>query len=179
MIEDIYIQSAIKQLQSYKEVAEKTFDQLNEKELLWQYNEESNSIAMIVNHMHGNMKSRWTDFLTSDGEKSWRKRDQEFEVAIVTKTELLQKWNAGWSILFNALDKINKENITSIIYIRNEKHSVVEAINRQMMHYGTHIGQIIYLGKMLKGEAWKSLSIPKGQSKAFNAEKFQGNQNND
>lgn len=167
-----YLNSIKKQFEYYKSVGEKTFDQLNEKDLFWQFNEDSNSIAVIVNHLWGNMKSRWTDFLTSDGEKEWRNRDMEFEQVINTKDELLEKWNDGWKCLFKALDSVNEDNFESIVYIRNQEHSILEAINRQFAHYPYHIGQIVYIGKVIKGDGWENLTIPKGKSNEFNEEKF-------
>jgi len=167
-----YLQSSLKQFEYYKALGERTFDQLSEEELLWQYNPESNSIAITVNHLWGNMKSRWTDFLTSDGEKEWRNRELEFETVIKTKAELMEKWEEGWACLFTALHAVNKDNFDTTIYIRNQSHSITEAVNRQMMHYAYHVGQIVYIGRMIKGEDWKSLSIPKGKSIAFNRDKF-------
>ena len=167
-----YLKSIKKQFEYYKGVGERTFDQLEEKELFWQYNEASNSIAIIVNHLSGNMKSRWTDFLTSDGEKTWRNRDLEFESVIKTKEELLIKWNEGWECVFDALDTINVSNFDTKIYIRNQEHSMTEAINRQFAHYSYHVGQIVYIGRMIKDDEWKSLTIPKGKSSDFNKTKF-------
>ena len=167
-----YLNSIKKQFEYYKSVGEKTFDQLNEDDFFWQYNQQSNSIAVIVNHLWGNMKSRWTDFLISDGEKEWRNRDLEFEAVIQTKDELLTKWNDGWKWLFDALNCITEENFDSEIYIRNQSHSIVEAVNRQFAHYSYHIGQIVYIGRMIKGKDWKSLTIPKGKSSDFNKAKF-------
>ncbi|MBW2962083.1 DUF1572 family protein [Mesonia aestuariivivens] len=167
-----YLESVFKQFEYYKSVGEKTFDQLSEKELFWQYNEASNSIGIIVNHLWGNMQSRWTDFLTTDGEKWWRNRDSEFEEVITTKKELLEKWEKGWTCLFSALNTITEENFDTKIYIRNQEHSVLDAINRQLAHYAYHLGQIVYIGRMIKGEEWKSLSIPKGKSTDFNQQKF-------
>ena len=167
-----YLDSVKKQFAYYKNVGEKTFDQVDEKDLFWKFNEDSNSIAIIVNHLWGNMKSRWTDFLTSDGEKEWRERDLEFELVIDTKNELLDKWNSGWDCVFDALNSIDETHFETKIYIRNQEHSIMEAINRQLAHYAYHIGQIVYIGKMRKGEAWKSLTIPKGKSAEFNKEKF-------
>ena len=167
-----YLASVKKQFQYYKNLGDRTFGQLTEEEIHWQYNTESNSMAIMVNHLQGNMKSRWTDFLTSDGEKEWRNRDQEFENTIKTKQEILRKWNEGWACLFNALDSINKDNFDTDIYIRNQRHSIVEAINRQLAHYSYHIGQIVFLGRMLKGTEWTNLSVPKGKSTDFNKEKF-------
>ncbi|MCG2461448.1 DUF1572 domain-containing protein [Flavobacteriaceae bacterium F89] len=167
-----YLNSIKKQFEYYKSVGEKTFDQLEEDDLFWQFNEESNSIAIIVNHLSGNMKSRWTDFLTADGEKEWRNRDLEFESVIKTKDELLSKWNDGWKCLFDALNSVNKENFGTEIFIRNQAHSILEAINRQFAHYSYHMGQIVYVGRMIKGTEWKSLTIPKGKSSEFNNAKF-------
>lgn len=167
-----YLNSVKKQCEYYKSIGEKTIDQLEDKDLFWQYNEASNSIAIIVNHLWGNMKSRWTDFLTTDGEKEWRERDLEFEPVIKTREELLTKWNDGWSCLFQALDSIDKSNIDTQIYIRNQAHTINDAISRQLVHYGYHIGQIVYIGIMIKDNEWKSLSIPKGKSNEFNKTKF-------
>jgi hypothetical protein len=152
-------------------LGEKTFDQVEQEKLFWQYNEESNSIATIVKHLWGNMLSRWTDFLTTDGEKEWRDRDGEFENDISTKKELLDKWNEGWSCLLNTLNSLTPEDLDKTVYIRNQGHSVMEAINRQLAHYPYHVGQIIFIGKMAAKE-WKSLSIPRGDSNKFNADKF-------
>ena len=171
MIEN-YLDSIKRQFEYYKTLGERTFDQLDEESLFISPEEHSNSVAVIVNHISGNMKSRWTDFLNSDGEKEWRKRDEEFEDIIQTKTELLQRWNEGWTCLFTALNSINPGNFNTIIYIRNQGHTITEAINRQLAHYAYHIGQIVYMGKWLISENWKSLSIPKGNSVAYNAEKF-------
>lgn len=166
-----YLDSAIKQFEYYKMLAEKTFDQVSEDKLFWQYNEESNSIAMIVNHLAGNMLSRWSDFLTTDGEKEWRNRDAEFENIILTKNELMTKWNEGWTCLFDTLKTLNNSDLDTIIYIRNQGHTVQEAINRQLAHYPYHVGQIVYIGKMAT-DNWQSLSIPKGNSSTYNSNKF-------
>lgn len=166
-----YLESVKKQFQYYKMLGEKTFEQLSDADLLWQ-TEDANSIAIIVNHLWGNMMSRWTDFLTTDGEKEWRKRDLEFEEVINSREGLLTKWEEGWSTLFKALDSVNNENFDTIIYIRNQGHSIMEAINRQLAHYSYHVGQVVFIGKMRRGEEWTSLSIPKGGSKAYNADKF-------
>ena len=171
MVEN-YLNSIIKQFEYYKTLGEKTFNQLEESDLFWQFNNQSNSIAIIVNHLSGNMKSRWTDFFTSDGEKEWRKRDSEFEDVIKTKTELYNRWEEGWKTLFDTLHAIDENNFDTKIYVRNQEHTVVEAINRQLMHYSYHIGQIVFIGKMLKADNWDSLSIPKGKSKNYNSEKF-------
>ena len=171
-MEENYLESVRKQFQYYKLLGERTFDQLNETDLFWQFNPESNSIAIIVNHLSGNMKSRWTDFLTTDGEKNWRDRDREFEDIIKNRRDLTEQWEAGWACVFTALDAIDKNNFNTVIYIRNQGHTIVEAVNRQLAHYAYHIGQITYIGRMIKGKDWRSLSIPKGQSKDFNEKKF-------
>ena len=167
-----YLDSAKKQFEYYKMLGEKTFAQVSDEALFWQYNEESNSIAIIVKHLWGNMMSRWTDFLTSDGEKDWRNRDAEFENDISTRAELMDKWNEGWECFFTALNSLGPEDLEKVIYIRNMGHTVLEAINRQLAHYPYHIGQIVFIGKMAQENSWVSLSIPKGASKTYNADKF-------
>jgi hypothetical protein len=167
-----YLSSVLKQFQYYKSLGEKTFDQVTEEELFWKPDEEINSIAIIVKHMVGNMLSRWTNFLTEDGEKSWRQRDDEFIDSYSTKQELLQQWELGWDCVFSALDQVNDTNLESVVYIRNQGHTVIEVINRQLSHYAYHVGQIVFLGRMIRKEKWASLSIPKGASKVYNAEKF-------
>lgn len=171
-MQEDYLKSIRKQFEYYKMLGEKTFNQLSDEELFWQYNPESNSVAIMVNHISGNMLSRWTDFLTSDGEKEWRNRDAEFEDLIKTREQLQEKWDAGWDCLFKALDSVTKDNFDQMVYIRNMGHTVVEAINRQFAHYSYHIGQVVYLGRMIKGADWQSLSIPKGDSATYNADKF-------
>ncbi len=167
-----FLESAIKQFEYYKMLGEKTFSQLTEEQLFWKYNEESNSIAIIVKHLTGNMLSRWTDFLTTDGEKEWRKRDAEFEDDIKNTKELLAKWNEGWNCLFSAINPLTENDLEKEIFIRNQGHSITEAINRQLAHYPYHVGQIVFIGKMLCNDNWNSLSIPKGNSTEYNAEKF-------
>jgi hypothetical protein len=167
-----YLDSVKKQFEYYKTLGDKTFSQINDEDLFRQYNEESNSIGTIVKHLSGNMLSRWTHFLTSDGEKEWRDRDSEFENDIKTRRELLDRWNAGWECLFNALNSLTENDLEKIIYIRNQGHTVVEAINRQLAHVPYHIGQIVYIGKMAAGSEWQSLSIPKGKTKEYNTNKF-------
>ncbi|WPR73060.1 DUF1572 domain-containing protein [Flavobacterium sp. NG2] len=174
-----YLESATKQFEYYKMLGDKTFDQIPDENLLWKFNEESNNIAIIVNHLSGNMLSRWTDFLTSDGEKEWRHRDAEFENDIKNKEELIQKWNQGWNCLFDALNALKEEDLSKTIYIRNQGHSVTEAINRQLAHYPYHVGQIVFIGKMICKEKWTSLSIPKGNSNNYNAEKFSKEKHNE
>lgn len=171
-MEENYLTSVRKQFEYYKMLGDKSFAQLSDEQLFWQYNPESNSIAIIVKHLWGNMLSRWTNFLEEDGEKPWRDREGEFEADIDNRSELLEKWEAGWACLFQALDSVDKDNFATTIYIRNMGHSIVEAINRQLAHYSYHIGQIVYLARMLKGNEWESLSIPKGGSKSYNQKKF-------
>jgi hypothetical protein len=167
-----YLESMKKQFEYYKTLGDRTFDQLKDEQLFWQYNEESNSIAIIVKHLWGNMVSRWTDFLNSDGEKESRDRDAEFENKKLTRAELISKWNEGWKCLFNAINPLKEEDLTKLIFIRNQGHTVVEAMNRQLAHYAYHVGQIVFIGKMVCGEKWVSLSIPRKGSKEYNSEKF-------
>ena len=222
-----YLNSAKQQFQYYKQIGDKTMAQLSDEQLYWQYNDASNSIAILVKHLWGNMMSRWTDFLTTDGEKDFRKRDEEFKLSVgpslqgvdtdiaegvdndtegvdntadgvntdiaegvdtniaegvdknvrdVTnehsRAVITERWELGWACLFTALDSINEENFDITVYIRNQGHTIPEAVNRQMMHYAYHVGQMVYLGRIMKGEDWQSLSIPKGNSKVYNAEKF-------
>lgn len=167
-----YLESVIKLFEYYKLLGEKSMDQLPEEKLFWQYNEESNSVAVIVKHLCGNMLSRWTDFLTTDGEKEWRNRDSEFINDIQTREALLARWNQGWQCLLNSLKQLNEDDLQKTVYIRNEAHTVMEAINRQFAHYPYHVGQIVYIAKMVTDHEWKSLSIPRGHSDDFNAKMF-------
>ncbi|HAY3563012.1 TPA: DUF1572 domain-containing protein [Elizabethkingia meningoseptica] len=167
-----YLLSVKKQFAYYKALAEKTFDQLTEEQLFWQYNAESNSIAIIVKHLAGNMISRWTDIFTSDGEKEWRNRDAEFENDFHTKAELIEYWNKGWNVFLATLESLTNDDLEKIIYIRNQGHTVMEAINRQLAHYPYHVGQIVYIGKMVCDENWKSLSIPRNSSGSYNQDMF-------
>ncbi|HBI01846.1 MAG TPA: DUF1572 domain-containing protein [Flavobacterium sp.] len=167
-----YLESVKKQFLYYKTLGEKAMEQLEPEQLFISVNEDTNSIAIIVNHMVGNMLSRWTDFLTTDGEKEWRNRDAEFEEIFTTKPELVAHWEKGWQCLFDALNGLQPEQLDEIIYIRNEGHTVIEAINRQLAHYPYHIGQIVFYAKMLKKTEWQSLSIPKNKSNNYNADKF-------
>tara|TARA_R110002049_G_scaffold206268_5_gene376757 strand:- start:155 stop:709 length:555 start_codon:yes stop_codon:yes gene_type:complete len=168
-----YLNSVVKQFEYYKSLGDKTMSQLSFDELKKEFAEDSNSISIIVKHLVGNMLSRWTNFLTEDGEKEWRKRDEEFTDTFKTKADVIVAWNKGWDCLFNALTPLSEQDLERIIYIRNEGHSVTEAINRQMMHYAYHVGQIVLLGKLIKGKNWQSLSIAKGQSKVYNQNKFE------
>jgi hypothetical protein len=166
-----YLSSAVREFEFYKLLGDKTFAQIPDEALSWKYNEESNSIATIVKHLNGNMLSRFTDFLSSDGEKTWRNREQEFENDLKTRTEILTKWGEGWAVLLETLRNLQSEDLDQIVYIRNQGHTVVEAINRQLAHYSYHVGQIVFIGKMIAPQ-WTSLSIPKGASEHFNQERF-------
>ena len=167
-----YLQSTIKQFHYYKSLGNKTMSQLSDDQLFWKYNNESNSIAIIVKHIAGNMLSRWSDFLTTDGEKQWRNRESEFADDITDRQNLEAYWEKGWNCLFEALNSITDDDLEMIIYIRKQGHTIVEAINRQLAHYAYHIGRIVFTGKMLKNEDWYSLSIPRGGSKSYNDNKF-------
>ena len=171
-MDNSYLTSSIKQFEYYKSLGDKTIKQLSIDELKQEFAEGSNSISIIVKHIVGNMLSRWTNFLTEDGEKEWRHRDSEFEDTFKTKEELLSYWNKGWDCLFDATKPLTHDDLERIIYIRNQGHTVSEAINRQLAHYSYHIGQLVFLGKLIKGNDWISLSIPKGKSKTYNQEKF-------
>lgn len=168
----LYLESVKKQFLYYKTLGEKAMEQLEPELLFVTTNEDTNSIATIVKHLSGNMLSRWTDFLTTDGEKEWRNRDQEFENDLQTKEAVLDAWDKGWSRLFTTLNELQPEQLSSIIYIRNEGHSVIEAINRQLAHYPFHVGQMVFYAKQIKKTNWDSLSIPKNNSKEYNSEKF-------
>ena len=170
-----YLSNVKFEFSRYKTLGDNTFAQLNIEELHWKYSTDSNSISIVVKHIVGNMLSRWTNFLTEDGEKSWRNREQEFKNPPETKKELLELWEKGWACLFEALESINPSNIDTKINIRGEAHTILEAINRQLAHYSSHVGQIVMLGKMLKGAEWESLSIPKGESQQFNKRMFDEN----
>ena len=167
-----YLTSVLKQFEYYKSLGDSTIDRLKLVELQKEFYTDSNSIAVIVKHLSGNMLSRWTNFMTEDGEKLWRERDKEFIDSYNDKEAILQDWQKGWQCLFKALNKLESKDLEAIIYIRNEGHTVVEAINRQLMHYAYHIGQMVILAKIIKGNTWQPLSIPRGKSEEFNAGKF-------
>ncbi|MGX6445761.1 DinB family protein [Neobacillus sp. K501] len=158
-----YLITVIQRFEDAKGTAEKAIEQLTDSELFWAPNEESNSIAVIVKHMSGNMVSRWTDFLTTDGEKPDRNRDDEFVGDLKTKEQVIERWEMGWGTFLKALKGMEDKHLLNTITIRNEPHSVLEAIERQMYHYSYHIGQIIYIAKMLKSSDWKSLTIPRNK----------------
>lgn len=163
-----FLNSYIKRITYYKNLGEQTFAQLDELDFHYQPNEESNSIAMIIQHIAGNMLSRFTNFLTEDGEKEWRKRDAEFEEQHLSKDALLKLWQKGWDCYLGSVQSLTEDDLEKTITIRSEQHSVTDALNRQLAHYPYHVGQIVYLGRMIKSKTWKNLSIPKGQSQQFN-----------
>jgi Protein of unknown function (DUF1572) len=163
-----FLQSTIARVNYYKTLGDKTFEQLNEEDFHFMPNVESNSIAIIIQHVAGNMLSRWTDFLTSDGEKDWRNRDTEFEEQLLTKQQLIAFWEKGWQCYLDALQSLTEDDLLKTITIRSEGLLVVDAINRQLAHYPYHVGQIVYLGRLIKQQNWKNLSIPKGTSQQFN-----------
>ena len=156
-----YLESVINRLIGYRQLAEKTFAQLEEKDFHFQPNENSNSIAIIIQHMSGNMLSRWTNFLTEDGEKTWRARDDEFDEQQFNREQLLNAWDKGWDCLLQSLRSLTEDDLLKTVYIRNEPLSAIDAINRQLAHYPYHIGQILYVGKIIKDDKWINLSVPK------------------
>ena len=173
MIEQFFLESVIQRFKEGKILSEKTFDQLKDEEMHFQPNEESNSIAIIIQHLYGNMLSRWTNFLTEDGEKEWRNRDDEFEVHDLSKQQLIEKWNEGWKVFLDSLESLTPDDLSKTITIRSQPLNVVDAINRQMAHYSYHVGQIVYLGRWIRKGEWKSLSIPKNKSRQFNQQMLQ------
>jgi hypothetical protein len=171
MIEKIYMDDVLNQLRKYKQLAESAAAQVTDEQLFETIDAENNSIAIIMKHLAGNMISRWTDFLTTDGEKN-RQRDLEFEQEDTdSKESLIKKWNVGWEITLNAISNLNEDDLGKTVYIRKEPHLVVEAVNRQLTHYAYHVGQIILLARHFAGNNWKSLSIPRGKSKEFEVAK--------
>ncbi len=167
-MDQTFISDCIKRFEYYKSLGDKTFEQLEEKDLHYKPSPDSNSIAIIIQHMYGNMLSRWTNFLTEDGEKEWRKRDAEFEDMQAGKKDLLSFWEEGWKCLINALKELQPSDLTKTIFIRTEPLIVYDAIIRQMAHYPYHVGQIVQIGKMIRDKEFKNLSIPKGESHQFN-----------
>lgn len=162
-----YLRIVNERFKSVKCLGDKTIKQLSEKEIHWTFNNESNSVAAIVKHLNGNMISRWTDFLTSDGEKEYRNRDEEFIDDIFSKSELIMVWEKGWKTLIDTLNGLSEQDLLKKIYIRGERHLVLEAIERQLAHYAYHVGQIVFIGKQVKDNKWESLSIPKGKSEEY------------
>ena len=163
-----YLSDAIASFCNYKKLAERAMEQISDEEFFKQIDEESNSIAIIVKHIAGNLKSRWTDFLTTDGEKDFRDRDSEFIAESETRESLMRFWEEGWQILFNELGSLKAEDFVKKITIRQQPHTICEAINRQLAHYAYHIGQITFLAKHFRASEWKTLSVPKNKSAQFN-----------
>lgn len=177
-IGNVYLKVVVERFKSVKTLGDKTIEQLSEQDIHWTYNQESNSVAVIVKHLSGNMISRWTDFLTSDGEKENRNRDEEFIDDIFSKSELMRVWEKGWNVLIDTLIGLKEEDLLKTIKIRGEKHFVLEAIERQMAHYAYHVGQIVYIGKQLKDSEWKTLSIPRGKSEDYRKEMLEKHRDN-
>ncbi len=163
-----FTEDALKRMFYYKSLGDKTFEQLEEKDFFYKPNDESNSIAIIIQHLYGNMMSRFTNFLTEDGEKAWRKRDAEFEPMNFSKQDLLDCWNTGWYTVTTAIKSLKEEDLEKEITIRSERLFVYDAILRQLAHYPYHVGQIVFIGKLIKNEGWKNLSVPKSGSEDFN-----------
>lgn len=169
-----HLKDSIEVLRHYKRLAERAIAQLPDEALVAAPDAESNSVAIIVKHLAGNMRSRFTDFLTNDGEKPDRKRDTEFEAPPKTRGELMAMWEAGWQHVFDALTPLTEADLSHKVYIRSEAHSVTQAINRQMAHYAYHVGQIVYLAKHFAGSKWIALTIPRGKSEEFLANVVSG-----
>jgi hypothetical protein len=163
-----YIENALEEFRGMKALADKAVAQVSDEEFFRAVDPESNSIAVIMKHLAGNMRSRWTDFLTSDGEKPDRHRDTEFELASEDRRAIEERWEEGWRIVFGAIEPLKTEDLMRTVTIRREPHTIVEAVNRQLTHYGEHVGQIIFLAKHFKSSAWRTLSVPRGMSEALN-----------
>lgn len=163
-----YKNDAIASFRSYKRLAERAIEQVSDEEFFTWIDTESNSLALIVKHIAGNQRSRWRDFLTSDGEKPDRDRDTEFELLDDTRESMMDRWEKGWQTLFDAIEPLNEKDFGRTISIRGESHTVIEAINRQLTHYAYHVGQIVFLAKHLRAAEWKTLSVPRGRSAQFN-----------
>lgn len=169
-----HLEDSISLFRFYKKMGEGAMEQVSDRQLFEVLDEEMNSIAIIVKHMAGNMRSRWTDFLASDGEKADRNRDSEFVEPPDTREDLMKIWNRGWEAVFQALEPLNDADLERTVHIRSEPHSVTQAINRQLAHYAYHIGQIVFLAKHFKSSAWKTLSVPRNKSADFNQKVLAG-----
>ncbi len=168
-----YLADALKSLRGYKKLAEGAFEQLDEADMFRTIDAEANSIAVLVKHMAGNMRSRWTGFLTSDGEKPDRHRDEEFVITpLTTRAHVMAWWERGWQCVFDAIEPLQPRDLLRTVHIRGRDHTVLQAISRQLLHYAGHVNQIVLLAKHYRGAGWKSLSIPKGQSETY-AETFE------
>jgi hypothetical protein len=164
-----YLDEVRRQFRGHKRLGEGAIAQLQDNDLFVTLDPESNSIAVIVKHLAGNMRSRFTDFLTTDGEKPDRHRDQEFELTPTTRAEVMRWWEQGWTNVFSAVEALKPEDVTRTVTIRGEPHTVLQALNRQVAHYAYHVGQIVFLAKHFRSSQWTSLSVPRGQSEEFNA----------
>jgi hypothetical protein len=172
-----YIEEARRQMRGHKRLAEGAMAQLKDEELFVTLDPESNSVAVLVKHMAGNMRSRFTDFLSTDGEKPDRYRDQEFEInPATTRADLMKSWEDGWARVFAAIDSLKPEDVVRTVTIRGEPHTVLQAVNRQIAHYAQHAGQIIFLAKHLRSSEWKTLSIPRGKSENYKTAAPKSNQ---
>lgn len=167
VFEQEYLAIIHRRFNGVKKLGDDTLAQLSEEHIRWHPNEQSNSIRVIIKHMHGNMRSRFTDFLTTDGEKATRNRDEEFHNTVATKTELNLLWEEGWAVVLDTLSSLKPSDLGKSVTIRGEVHSVIDAIERQLTHYAYHVGQIVYIGKQIKGQDWDTLSIPVGKSQAY------------
>ena len=167
-----YHADAVRSFRNYKKMAERAIEQVSDEEFFFLIDAEANSIALIVKHIAGNLRSRWTDFLTTDGEKPDRDRDSEFERAGDTRGSLMKFWESSWQVLFDNVEPLSSEDLSRTVSIRGEPHTVIEAINRQLTHYAYHVGQIVFLAKHLRSADWKTLSIPKKRSAEFNKSMF-------
>jgi len=167
-----YIEDTIKQYQYYKDLADKSLEQINNEQFFYVQHKDVNSIAIIVKHISGNLLSRFTNFQNSDGEKEWRNRDDEFIIHNKSRSEILEKWDKAWNVLFDELDKLQPNDLSKNVIIRNHAMPITSAIQRSLTHTSHHIGQILYQAKIIKASSWKNLSIPKGQSKSFNVNAF-------
>lgn len=171
--EAIFLESAMATFRSQKKLAERAIEQLNDDQLRRPLDANTNSVAVIMKHMAGNMLSRWTDFLTTDGEKTWRKRDGEFVDDFGSRDEIMAVWERGWDCVFGALSALTPEDLTRTVRIRGKPHTVFLAIHRHLDHYGYHVGQIVLVARVLAGDKWTTLSIPRGQSEEYNRRVWQ------
>jgi uncharacterized damage-inducible protein DinB len=169
-----YLEDSLSLFRYYKQLAERAMEQVSDEQLFVTLDGEMNSIAIVAKHMVGNMRSRWTDFLTTDGEKADRNRDSEFVAPARNRAELMKTWNEGWERVFSALGPLGEADLVREVSIRNEPHSVMQAINRQIAHYSYHIGQIVFLAKHFNASGWKSLTVPKNKSSEFNQKVLAG-----
>ena len=167
IIENYHL-DALQSFRNYKKLAERAIEQISDEDFATTIDAESNSVALIVKHVAGNLRSRWTDFLTSDGEKDFRNRDAEFEMTGDTRESLMNFWNEGWQTLFDNIEPLTVEDFSKTVTIRGEPHTIVEALNRQLTHYAYHVGQIVFLAKHLRSSDWKTLSVPRNKSGQFN-----------